>query len=469
MAQPKRRTKHPEWEIEDFSGGLNNKLDDNLLNNNQASDLQNVVCTTIGSLTSRKGQAKLNSTALPGPILGLSPYYLGSKKEILAASNGNIYKWTGSAMVGIKSGWDASAPVDFESLVNYAVAFNGVDTPVKYDGTNVSTLANAPIGNYPKLFKEKLFIVPASDKSQLNWSDSFAPETWPAVNYWDVKKGDGDEIKALFPYLRDLTVFKQYSIHVLSGTSIDDFTLNEADGKVGAVSNRAVTAHGNYLYFIGTDGIYRWNGFKAVNMTEGLIPKTWSAVNKEYLHLAAAGAWENYIWFAVPSGSTATTNNTILAFDVITESWWVFKGITPSCFCIFNDGSGQKLYSGHATNGYVMRQDVGNGDDGVAIDSYWIGRTFDGGDPMRRKKIKKFFIADGYETNDVSLSVSLDYEDFEALSLVSEEELLRRYGKTEDTAGYWRYLRPKFSYSTLNKSFEIRGVLMVYKIKSNPK
>ena len=111
MAQPKRRTKHPEWGINDFSGGLNNKIDDNLINDNQASELQNVICNTIGSLTSRKGQTKINTSALPGPILGLSPYYLGAKKEILVASNGSIYKWSGALMTGIKSGWDAAARV----------------------------------------------------------------------------------------------------------------------------------------------------------------------------------------------------------------------------------------------------------------------------------------------------------------------------------------------------------------------
>ena len=69
----------------------------------------------------------------------------------------------------------------------------------------------------------------------------------------------------------------------------------------------------------------------------------------------------------------------------------MFRGIALSCFVNFNDGDSVKIYAGHALAGHVIQQNVGYNDMGLAIESYWIGKNFDGGDPVRIKKFQKGF------------------------------------------------------------------------------
>jgi len=462
--------KYLEWKIKDFSGGLNDKIEDHLIADNEASDCQNVVATKIGSLTKRKGQARLNSTDLGGLIQGLHAYYYGANRRLVTIANGIPYYWDGLTFQQIAlpgadypSGLDTTAPIYFETLVNYMVAFNGINKPWKWDGTVASVLANAPAdGQFCVLYKEKLFTVPKSEPSTLKWSDSFQPESWPSVNYWDIAKGDGDVVTVLKPYLGELTVFKRYSIHSLRGTSIDDFRLDLIEPNVGAVGPRAVTFEGMYLYFVADDGIYVYNGAKAENLTRNKIHGLWAAVNQEYLHKAVAGRWNGFIWFALPEGSS-TYNNLILAYDPVTRAWWPWRGINTSCFQEYNDGTQLIFYSGSSVDGFILQQDTGYSDAGVAITSYWEGKSFDMGAAERQKKMKKAFIIDSPGANDVSVQLSFDYGAWTNLTIDKDEQLVRRYRRPNNNK--WRYMKPKFNHSTLDQSFEVRGFMMQYKVK----
>lgn len=466
-----------EWQIKDFSGGLNDKVDDNLIADNEASTCQNVLATKIGSLTKRKGQVRLNSTALGGPIQGLYAYYYGADRRLVTVANGVPYYWDSVAgtfqQIALPSadypgGLHTTAPVEFATLVNYMVAFNGINKPWKWDGTTASVLANAPIdGRYCCLYKEKLFTVPASEPSTLRWSDSFQPESWPAVNYWDVDKGDGDVITAMALYLGDLTIFKQRSIHVLRGTSLDDFQMMKVEPTIGAVGPRAVVFEGMYLYFVSYEGVCVFNGAKVENLTRNKIPGLWSNVNQEYLHNAAAVRWGGFLWFALPEGNS-TTNNLVLAYDPKTQSWWPWRGINASCFSAFNDGVHLQLYAGSSVNGYVLQQDIGYSDAGGAIDSYWQGKAFDIGSPAYLKKIKKAFIVDSPGANDVGVQLSLDYGALISLPYEAGDNLVRRFG-APTSSSWWRYMQPRFNHNVLDQDFEVRGFLLRYKAKSKPK
>lgn len=466
--------KPQEWSIRDFSGGLVDKLDDNELADNQSSDCQNVISTKIGSLTSVPGQIKLNSVALGGSIQGLHSYYYGANRKIVTAANGVPYYWDpvdeAFKIIALPApdypaGLNAAAMVHFATLINYMVAFNGIDKPWKWDGTTATVLANAPAdGQYCVLFKEKLFTVPKSAPSTLKWSDSFAPETWPAVNYWDIAKGDGDIITALAPYLGELTIFKRYSIYSLRGTSIDDFVLDNTVPTIGCVGPRAVVQEGLYLYFVSDEGICLYNGAKVTNLSQAKIPVLWSKINHEYIHKAAAGRWGGLLWFALPENSNSF-NNLVILYDPLTGAFWPRRNIEVSCFQEYNNGIQVLFYSGGSLDGYVRQQDAGNSDDGVAIDSYWIGKAFDMGQPEYQKKLKKILVSDGPGANDAAVQVSLDYGVFQELTYKDGDNLVRRFIAPGDKC---RYIRPKIIYNAPG-SFEVRGLMALYRPKQRPK
>jgi len=461
------------WAIRDFSAGVIDKVDDNLLPENAARDSQNFISTTLGSLKKRKGQARLNSTALEGPIQGLYAYYYGEgniNRRLVVASNGTVAYWTGSGFSNLKTELDPNAPVLFETCVNYMVAFNGVNPPWKWDGTTVSDLANAPPkGCYPVLHKEKLFAVNKDDPSTLVWSESFQPEEWPAVNYWNVKTGDGDEITALYKFIGELVIFKRRSIHSLRGVSLDDFRMDEIESSIGCVGPRAVVQHGLRLWFVADDGIYVFNGMRVDNITSERIPKVWQRINKEYLHKAAAGTWDEMVWFAVPEGDS-TDNNMVIICSLQGDrevSFWIWRGINASCFQKFDDGNELIFYSGDSKEGYVNRQYVGEDDFGEPIEAYWIGKAFDMGAPEYEKKARKAYIEKSvWEHNAPELQISLDYKDFETPVLDREDSSLKRYRL--DPRNRWRYITPKLIHDSLG-SCEVRGIAIPYKLRRTPK
>lgn len=455
------------WPIADFSGGKNDKLDDNLIADNQCTDVQNCIAVTVGRVQKRKGQAELNSAAVGTAVLGLYGYYYGdpvtNRKLIAVFNNGTMYYWGGSSFTSTgKTGLNTSAQVLFETAVNYMVGMNGVDAPWKYDGTTVSALANAPAtGKCPVLHYEKLFCI--VDADTVRWSDSFAPESWPTVNTADFDKGDGDELTALFSYRRMLLACKKRSIHKLTGSDLSDFQQFKAEGRHGVAGPRAGIVAGLYFYYIGEDGIFKFDGSESVDMTGDSIPQTWANVNKAYLHKAVAGYNRvyNHLWFHVPEGAS-TTNNLVLVYDTKNNSWWVFRAIEASSMIDYNDGTNIKVYTGGAASGFVVEQNTGFNDLGSAISAYWVGKNFDGGDPVRMKKFRKAFAVDANNLNDAVFNYRLNYGSWQAPAAQTDLNDVRKYAITSGKA---RYFQPKFSHSVLDQDFALSGFELLYKLK----
>lgn len=454
------------YAVIDFSGGLNNKVDANLIQDNQCTDVQNCIAPIIGRLQRRKGQVKLNSTALAGKIQGLHAYYYGDNLEnrkLIAVSGGAAKYWDSeNGFTDVKTGLSATVPVMFETCVNYMVGMDGVNKPWKWDGTEATDLEGAPAaGSCPVLFAEKLFCI--ADKETVRWSNSFAPEDWEDVNVWAFDRGDGDELSGLFVYNggRELLACKKRSIYRLVGTDISNFRANRAENRYGVAGPRAGVVVDPYFYYISEDGIFRWDGMESANLTSNTIPLTWENVNKKYLNTAVAARVDNRIWFCVPEGQSST-NNLVLVYDLDYRSWWVFRGIALSCFVNFNDGDSVKIYAGHALAGHVIQQNVGYNDMGLAIESYWVGKNFDGGDPVRIKKFKKAFAVDAKDLNDAIFYYSLDYGPFQAPSTKTDIKNVRKYSITSDKG---RYFQSKFAHTAADKDFCLSGFEVLYKLK----
>lgn len=460
-----------EWEIMDFSAGLIDRVDDNLLPDNAAKDCQNFISRKVGSMKPRPGQARLNTAALPGPVQGLHAYYygdfFGENRKLVVAAGGVAAYWDPDtqSFVILKTDLDVGALTCFETCANYMVAFNGVNAPWKYDGADVSTLAGAPEdGQFCVLHKEKLFTVPTSEPSTLRWSNSFAPETWEAVNYWDIRKGDGDKITCLRSHLGELVIFKRRSLSVLRGTSLDDFRLDEVDARVGCTGPFAAAADGPYLYFVSDEGICVFNGARVVNLSREFIPNLWSTINTEQLHKAAVTVWDGLVWFALPEGSSLH-NNLVIAYIPPADGaaggkFWPWRGIKASCFQAYNNGERLLLYSGDAVSGNVNQQDVGTDDFGNPIEAYWVGKTFAIGEADKKNRFLRAFIQDSPGANDVDLQVTIDYGQFASLVPDGGDELVRRYNFYSTYNG--RYLQPKLMYSGLG-GCEVRGLKVLYK------
>lgn len=84
------------------------------------------------------------------------------------------------------------------------------------------------------------------------------------------------------------------------------------------------------------------------------------------------GTYFNYaVWFSVSLGSTTSTNNRILRYDLINQGWTIYD-ITANGFLSYNNS----LYIGDATVGRSYRFGTVSSDNNVAINSYWKSKDF---------------------------------------------------------------------------------------------
>lgn len=477
-----------EWEIRDYSAGLVDKIDDNLIPANAARDCRNVISLETGRLSVRKGQVRLNDTRIGvSPINGLYSFYDSEDtRKIVAASAGSVYVWNSSqGFAAVKSGLDASADVMFETCATETtgrttmVAFNGVDNPVKWSGSgSMVALEGFPLPNYltekfkyPTFHHGQLFVTGVKHPSFLFVSEQYNAEEWPSDYIIQVKQGDGDGITCLRPFMGELTIFKRRSIHSLRGTSPDDFRLDELDSKIGCVGPKAACLVGSKIFFVSDEGIYIYNGMTAKNISNDLIPELWGGVNKTYLHKAAATYWNGQVWFSVPYGDS-TVNNMVIVYCLTGDGggvFWPMDSINADTFSVFNDGTSLKLYTGDAVAGYVNQQDIGSSDFGGNIEAYWIGRAWDNNDPYREKKAKKAFVEGIYsQTDQMSMLLQLNYGDFTALSLKAFDGLVSEFLFPAELRIKWRYLTPQFYYKGKNPC-EVRGMKVPYKSKQKPR
>lgn len=460
------------WSIDDYSEGLLDRADDNVIPANASPDCQNWFSVELGKMRKRRGQAHLNSSALPAAIQGLFAYYpTSTTRKIIAASNGIAYVWNSSteAFHSIKTGLSTTQPIMFEACINYLVGMDGTNAPWKYDGTTVTALANAPAkGKLPVMYMEKLMCVdPDTDLSTIVMSDDFDPETWPGASYWEFAKGDGDIITNIKVYQNQLFVFKRRSSHKLVGIDMSDFHYYLVDERVGCVGPNAADIGGSYLYFVADDGLYAFNGMTAYNISRDRIPISWEGINKQYLHKATVTSWNGMILFSLPEGDS-TYNNVVLLYvppaeGAVGGKFWRWRGISASCFMQYNTGSAVHLYSGNSNAGYIDRQDYGTDDFGEKILAYWDGPAFDGTVPMGYKRFRNAFIVHSPDTVDkVNLLMSIDYGAFMPVSMYQEDNHITQY-RFEPGNNKARYMTPRFVHDGKGPC-EIRGFSCPYEL-----
>lgn len=476
------------WTTKDFSYGLVDSIEDNLLPESAAQDCRNFFCDKIGKLSVRKGQARLNSSVLAGGApSGLYSYYdAAGARKIVTVSGDSLYAWspeTGFQL--IKSGLTVGAKMMFETCptddgLTTLVGFNGVDNPIKWLGSGSALdLEGFPFPampserfQYPVYHKDQLFIRCATNSSWVYFSAITDAQSYPADQVIQVKPGDGDEVSAMVPFIGQLTIFKKRSIHSLTGDDIDNFRLDEINGRVGCVGPRAACVEGSKLYFISDEGLFEFNGMTAKNISDAAIPGLWSRINKAYLSNAVAFPWKGKIWFSVPYGNS-TVNNMIIVCNPVGEldTFWPMTGINASVLEVFNDGTSVKLYSADSLTGHINQQDVGTDDFGQDITAYWTCKSFDVGVPDKEKKAKKIFMEGLYGlTDQMSMEIQLNYGaanngEFIALTDKKFDGIMTEFAFPTSLRTKWRYFTPKFYYSGKN-GCDVRGLSLPYKVKA---
>lgn len=451
---------------------------DTEIKDNYASDCLNVRFDPAGeTIYSRPGYAKLNSTELVAgsPIIGLMQYKSGSTKRLLAVSGQTMGYWdtATSAFVSISTGLTAGGDYYADNLKDLMIITNGVQVPLKYDGTTLANLGGTPPqAKYVVVYKNYVFLLNTFDSvwypSRAVVSGLAEPETYSttAESILDINPGDGDGLTGGKVFQGILRLFKEKTVWALYGNNTDDFTLMPWPADEGAVSQRSIVESENVLYWMGRKGVYSDDGNGAIRISDD-IKDTIASINQAYTSKISGVKWEDTVRWAIPTGSSTVPNKIIIYYPRL-RTWTIDDHIPVHIMAVIQTASTPTLFGGHNANGYIYTLETGTSDDGGNFNSYWQGKDFDCGASYLDKYWRRTRITAAAQATDYNLNYQYGI-DGRTLCTADGRSLLSAtdayvtpewwFPLTGDTAGAMgKVLRFKFGSTEKDKPWTVYAV-----------
>jgi hypothetical protein len=339
--------------------------------------MQNCYVGENGLVTKVPGYVALNKDAAAESFRSTFQYLKSTGLvQQLVAGGGKIYKLAGSTLTPIKTNLDVSAKVHFAQMNDIVIIGNGVNPPMKYDGTTVSTLGGSPpeTGYKPHVHKNRVWWLDKTDKMLAYHSALNNPEDYTGTGsgYIDFKYvlKVGDELVDILTYIDLLVfVFKNH-IAIYSGTTPSgtdsDFRLVQLIEGVGAVGTDATVPFGTDLALLSHQGILKLTN--VVN-TGDLKANSLSSNNEHSLRAVintitsatslASVHYKKYGWLLYLIGST------IYGYSYFWKAWFRIVGADANGL----DVAGNNLYI--PGTGYLYQFDSGYSFNGIAPIFLW--------------------------------------------------------------------------------------------------
>ena len=221
-----------------------------------------------------------------------------------------------------------------------------------------SILFPAVSTRFSATFKGVLFIDGGqANSTRIFYSNPLSPDSFSSSSYFEVGVREGGDITGLFPYYNQLLVFRENSIEMIRGDSVNGFQITPFLSGVGTrAASTATTIPGIGVLFLGNDGIYRINGgldggstIKVSKVSDDLV-KTIKRINKSTVARATAAyspKWREWHCYVPVDGEEKPSLGIVYHMDK--DAWSLRTGFPVGC--IATDQNGELIF-GHNT-GYI--------------------------------------------------------------------------------------------------------------------
>jgi len=236
------------------------------------------------------------------------------------------------------------------------------------------------------------------------YSEPNEPEIWPSANVQYIGEGDGLPITGISAMGNSIVVHKGdayrngciYIVYISDSAGAsdpDNWYIFKSPSEYGGCAHRAQAFFANMLGFLNHYGFFALNGQElarsatdsavgqfTVDAQSFVIEPDVTGFTQAQLHKAAAITHQGKVWFAVPTGTTATENDEVYIYDFMRASaddprqgaWSKWATGSYSCFAVH----GGELYAGSSTaNGHVTKlltgHDTVQAGTTTAISSYY--------------------------------------------------------------------------------------------------
>lgn len=311
-----------------------------------------------------------------------------------------IYRTTGD---GVDDTQRLLATIDDNTTTTYDD--NKLDADL---GTVVDVSANIPPKFTFGLFKKQSATLWAVDAvnypNRIYLSKPLYPEVVPD-EYWLNLPNTGDTITGLAEYYGDVYVFMKRKIYKITGESIDTVAVSVVSESAGCIARNTIQHARQELIFLSYDGLFTLSRVLLSSNANTIdvkplsvnVGKSFEDINWDYAYKATSYVYQDCYGIAFPKG-TATENNICFEMTLDGKAWAKQTGKYgyAASFAVGNvEGAAELfLYIGtSAQDGKIYKYPgTSYSDDGVAINSYFITKIFDGDVPESIKRWKSIFV-----------------------------------------------------------------------------
>lgn len=351
--------------ITDFSNGLNTITPANKLAKGFSPNLRNVfIHRNPGKIIKRNGFIQIGvatNTLTSGRFMTIFNKENGGKEYIVSDDSIVLTTQDFNAYVVISSGLNQGAHIQSKQIRNKIWFTNGSNSVFTWDGLVMQRLdgtngtPNVPKFKFIEVFQERVFgLNTSADGSSLDWSDvastagvAIAPDSylaWPAINHTSVGRGDGQVGTSEWYYSGQLQIGKERSIYTLYGTNTSNYNARKTESWVGPSSQDSIAILDDLTYFKGFDGIYSYDGGKAVRISDAISSDMDSVLDVQTKFVIN-------IWNTKPIFDQGQYNQSISSASNVVK---LFKGRTVSVGKSSPNSSGTTIFIGAVTSYYLI-------------------------------------------------------------------------------------------------------------------
>lgn len=361
-------TKHKQFEVHDFSKGLDTYHNPSTLPDGFVQDGLNVLYDDVAPITKRAGYTTAWSTTTGFAFTGLWTYtdqsnttwQIARSSTQITASNlgGSVVKITtvaASNFVGETNAFGNAYFVDQTQGLYY------------WNGTSTTYVVGSPKGSIIAQFHNRLWIAGAAvpNGNQLYGSAYYAGNTWTTgvnatdpVQYSIGLQDNFDNITAEYVYLDTLYLFKHYSIFALYGFDQTNFQISQLTQECGCIDGGSIQTYNGGLKFMSLRGVENFNGYICTRISDSVKNKVDPAIQIGSFSQQSWIQQNATDWNAGTFNPTANLNSAVVAPALVLSTGTK----TDSAAADFNLGSNSNTTVG-ANSVFISTNNSGSIDD----------------------------------------------------------------------------------------------------------
>lgn len=236
-------------------------------------------------------------------------------------------------------------------------------------------------------FKNRLVVL-GDDGLRADFSDLYNFESWPAVNFFYVGNPKStDPVSGWKVFQDNLVIYTKQTKWILSGSDIGSFTMRQAVGTKGAISQEAMDADRNFIYSVAPDNtVNRFNGISDELISDAVQPEL---AQFQTFNDVSLVVFNNQVRIYYSKSPNVTVDRMLL-YDVEFKEWFLDTGrlVLAGMSIVVSDKP--RLIEISSRAGWLFIGESGTSDIGKALDwKYWEPYQ-KYGTGASKKRIKRF-------------------------------------------------------------------------------